>query len=291
MVPGQDLRWIDGLMLLKDPDGHERLVARCDVLKSLANPIARKLIVYNDAKDAFDDLTPLENREPLAPAGHPLRHTDAGVEYFYFPSPYPLLRVRADWQSVQTPSAYEGFTCLAPGTRYKKDNPTIDRDPTGKIIWAWKLNTPPINPQEQDRLVKSGQLKSEEIWNPLRDAETKQPVLAHAASVNYNPFRKKFVMITVQIGGKSSLLGEVYFTESDHPEGPYTWARKIVTHDKYTFYNPVHHPFFDQADGRLIYFEGTYCNTFSGNPDQTPRYDYNQIMYRLDLADPRLQLP
>jgi hypothetical protein len=27
---------------------------------------------------------------------------------------------------------------------------------------------------------------------------------------------------------------------------------------------------------------------FSGNPDKTPRYDYNQVMYRLDLADPRL---
>ncbi len=41
--------------------------------------------------------------------------------------------------------------------------------------------------------------------------------------------------------------------------------------------------------GRLIYFEGTYTQTFSGNPVATPRYDYNQIMYRLDLADPRLE--
>ena len=30
---------------------------------------------------------------------------------------------------------------------------------------------------------------------------------------------------------------------------------------------------------------------FSGNPDQTPRYNYNQIMYKLDLADSRLVLP
>jgi hypothetical protein len=43
--------------------------------------------------------------------------------------------------------------------------------------------------------------------------------------------------------------------------------------------------------GRLIYFEGTYASTFSGNPEQTPRYDYNQIMYRFDLDDPRLTLP
>jgi hypothetical protein len=51
----------------------------------------------------------------------------------------------------------------------------------------------------------------------------------------------------------------------------------------------VQHAFFDQDAGRLIYFEGTYTSTFSGNPDPTPRYDYNQIMYRLDVDDPRLR--
>ena len=40
-----------------------------------------------------------------------------------------------------------------------------------------------------------------------------------------------------------------------------------------------------------LYFEGTYTHTFSGNEHRTPRYDYNQIMYRLDLDDPRLVLP
>ena len=37
-----------------------------------------------------------------------------------------------------------------------------------------------------------------------------------------------------------------------------------------------------------MYFEGTYAETFSGAPSKTPRYDYNQVMYRLDLSDPRL---
>jgi hypothetical protein len=64
-----------------------------------------------------------------------------------------------------------------------------------------------------------------------------------------------------------------------------------VTHDNYSFYNPKQHPQFDQDNGRLIYFEGTYTHTFSGNKDQTPLYDYNQVMYRLNLEDPRLVLP
>jgi hypothetical protein len=47
----------------------------------------------------------------------------------------------------------------------------------------------------------------------------------------------------------------------------------------------VHHPFFDQENGRYIYFEGTYTAQFSREGGQTPRYDYNQVMYKLDLAD------
>ena len=95
-------------------------------------------------------------------------------------------------------------------------------------------------------------------------------------------------MIAVQVGGSPSFLGEVWFTEADSPTGPWLWAKKIVTHDDYTFYNPVHHAFFDQQGGRIIYFEGTYSRMFSGRQLATPRYDYNQVMYRLDLADPRL---
>jgi hypothetical protein len=97
-------------------------------------------------------------------------------------------------------------------------------------------------------------------------------------------------MIVEESGG-TSLLGEVWFAEADTPVGPWVYARKIVTHDKYSFYNPTQHAFFDQDGGRTIYFEGTYSDLFSGSPHKTPRYDYNQIMYRLRLDDPRLALP
>ena len=99
-------------------------------------------------------------------------------------------------------------------------------------------------------------------------------------------------MITVQQFGESSHLGEVWYAEADTPVGPWAYARKTVTHNKYTFYNPMQHPYFDQKDGRVIYFEGTYASTFSGSKENpTPRYDYNQMMYRLNLDDLRLVLP
>jgi hypothetical protein len=63
---------------------------------------------------------------------------------------------------------------------------------------------------------------------------------------------------------------------------------KILSHDNYTFYNPRIHPEFAAANAPILIFEGTYATTFAGNPEPTPRYDYNQIMYRLDLDDPAL---
>lgn len=124
----------------------------------------------------------------------------------------------------------------------------------------------------------------------LCDVDTGKAVILHSGSFCWNAFRKKWIMIGVQTGG-TSFLGEVWFAEADSPVGPWRWAKKIVTHEKYSFYNPTQHPFFDTDGGRVIYFEGTYSSTFSGNSTATPRYDYNQIMYRLDLSDKRLPQP
>jgi hypothetical protein len=146
-----------------------------------------------------------------------------------------------------------------------------------------------VGPAQQRELIEGKFIKPEEGWIQTRDVETGQAVEMHSGSVYYNAFRQKWILIAVQFFGKPSLLGEVWYAEADVPEGPWGLARKIVTHDRFTFYNPVQHPFFDQSGGRFVYFEGTYANTFSGNPEQTPRYDYNQVMYRLDLGDARLE--
>jgi hypothetical protein len=66
-------------------------------------------------------------------------------------------------------------------------------------------------------------------------------------------------------------------------------AKAGIAEANHDFYNPVHHDFFDRAGGRVIYFEGTFTNTFSRDPVVIPRYEYNQLMYRLDLSDERLK--
>jgi hypothetical protein len=83
--------------------------------------------------------------------------------------------------------------------------------------------------------------------------------------------------------------GDVYYSEAKAPEGPYSPAVKIIWQDDYTFYNVATHPFFNQDGGRIIYFEGTYTDSFSDAKVKTPRYNYNQVMYRLRLDHPGLK--
>jgi hypothetical protein len=131
-------------------------------------------------------------------------------------------------------------------------------------------------------------MEAGEAFFDVCDVETGDPVVVHRASVYWNAHSQRWVMIAVQKSGTSA-LGEIWFSAAPTPLGPWKRARKIVTHDRYSFYNPKQHPMFDKEGGRIIYFEGTYTAMFSGNSDRTPRYNYNQIMYKLDLSDPRLR--
>jgi hypothetical protein len=270
-------------------------------VQSLEKVLEKYFVLYDDKTDTFQKTRTIELDAPLSPGGHPFRVNKQGKEYFYFPTPYPAVRVPATWGAVQDLSQYEGFTCLKPGTRYDKQSPPIERDANGRLVWAWKRNTPPLDSKQLKELVDGAHAQREEVPFRLQDADTGKPILLHGGSVAWNDFRKKWVMIALQ-GMGDSLVGEIWYAEADQPEGPWENARKVVTHVmetgatlgtvavKMDFYNPKHHPFFDQQGGRIVYFEGTYTHSFSGFPVATPRYEYNQVMYRLDLADPRLKM-
>lgn len=290
-LPRPGLVWVDGICVVKGDGGEDRMIGSFDRLRTLGEVLERGFVAWDDASETFKHLSTLDlNDSAIRPRGHPLYVTVDGTRYVYFTFPYPLLRVRADWKHATDPKAYEAFTCLKPGARYDKSSPALDRDAEGKLVYGWKDNTDPVGPAEQKELVGRGFIKPDEGWLQLRDAESGGRVTAHAGSVAWNDYRKRYVMLFTEIGDKPSHLGEVWYAEADAPEGPWRRARKVATHPNYSFYNTVHHPFFDQHGGRVIYFQGTYVTTFSDNPHPTPRYDYNQLMYRLDLSDPRLAM-
>jgi hypothetical protein len=227
-------------------------------------------------------------KAPVFPQGHSFRHMEDATEYVYFGNPFPLTRVRATVEDFAKPQGHECYTCLRQGSTPKA--PLLDRDREGRLRYAWRKDAPILGPALEARLLAAGTLKPHEARWQLCDRDSGKAVLAHSGSVYWNAHRRRWVMIAVQSWG-TSLLGEVWYAEADTPLGPWRYAVKVVTHDRYSFYNPKQHPMFDRAGGRVIFFEGTYTQTFSGNPDATPRYEYNQVLYRLDLDSPRLVLP
>jgi len=265
----------------------ERLFAGYGKVKPPLHIYERGLAEWDDAKKEFRKIAAFDAKATLYPQGHSFRHQVGNIEYIYFAHPYPLTRVRADPEAFRQPASYEGFTCLQAGSSL--EDAKIDRD-GDRVRWSWKRNTPPLTPQEQEKLIGAGRLRRDEALLHLQDVDTGKTIIAHSGSVYWNEYRQRWVMITVQLFG-TSVLGEVWYAEADTPLGPWVYARKVASHERYSFYNPKQHPFFDKEGGRIIFFEGTYSHTFSGNNEATPRYDYNQVLYRLDLDDPRLVLP
>ena len=276
------LVWIDGVTTVPDEKGVQRLVCHYAHMKSLGEKLEHGLAVFNDEKKEFEKRIQLSLANKWRhPHDQATAQRPAGSDHIYFGYAFPNVRVKATLETVLDPAQYESWSCLTVA------GSTVSRDKNGELNYRWSRQASPVDARMEQRLLKSGAINEDELRFLPRDTESGERIRMHRGSVRWNPYRNRWIMIANQEGG-TSYLGEVWYSEADRVVGPWTRTRKIVTHDRYSFYNPVHHPFLDQADGRMIYFEGTYTTTFSGNPDKTPRYDYNQIMYRLDLKDQRL---
>ena len=133
--------------------------------------------------------------------------------------------------------------------------------------------------------------KTWEVLEPqavVKVAGSGREVKPHSGSIAWNAYRKRWVTVFMEKFGKPSAFGELWYAEANSPTGPWGPAVKVLSHENYTFYNPVLHPEFTAGDSPVLLFEGTYTMQFADRPVPTARYDYNQILYRLDLDDPVL---
>ena len=285
-MPGKGPTWIDGLVVLPDKNQRPRLLAQYVKIKSPLTVYERGVVQFNDERQQFGHRATFPKDVPLYPHGHPFLHRAAdGQEYVYFAGGMPLVRVRASLASYLDPSQYETYTFLPAGS-----GSDVQRNPDGSLKFEWRGGQPKLDLKQVNKLIAEKRIRAGESPVHLIDIETGKPVLTQHGSVYWNDHRQRWVMIISQSFG-SSMLGEIWFAEASRPEGPWVYARKIVTHDDYSFYNPKQHPYFAKDGGRTLFFEATYTSTFSGNKHPTPLYDYNQVMYRLELDDPRLNLP
>jgi hypothetical protein len=278
-LSGPGMVWIDGVFTVKDLQGRERMLCHFARVKDLGSFYERGIGMFNDSTQCFEPIIRDSGQPmPYSACGHPTPVLSAGNAYWYFAVPFPTvvrMRVKAVLSDAADPNQYEVLTVLG--------------QDAGQSNYRW-ISFGALSKRLGSKSEAQKALKQEHEAFGMIDIESRKSIIPHNGSVCWNRWRGKWITIFNQVGGDSSNLGEVWYAESDTPVGPWSYARKIVTHNQYSFYNPKQHPYFDKDNGRIIYFEGTYAYTFSSNEKQAvPRYEYNQIMYRLDLSDPRLK--
>ncbi|MFT3787492.1 MAG: hypothetical protein QM770_15205 [Tepidisphaeraceae bacterium] len=280
--------WADGMTVVKDDKGEERMLSRYVAVDKAMKPVRTGLLLWNDQKQVFEVLKTFDGDGAgvPAPSGHPTRIRDGIVDYIYFPGGDSVgLRVKADFASVCDPAAYEAFTCL-------NGNGVMVRRADGMPDWKWTRGVKRLTRSDLRKLVDSRQLKEDELPVRLRDVDTGKAIEVAGGSIAWNEHLHKWLYVFGQSHG-DSLVGEVWIATANAPEGPWRACRKVATHAmpdaNNDFYNVIQND--ELARGQYVYFQGTFVNTFSGNKTPTPYYNYNNIMYRVDLDDPRLKLP
>lgn len=279
--PDYGMRWVEGPVTVRDEQGRERLVTRLAVHRDLGSAQEWHLLVWDDARGAFESVRRWDLHDPHQSA-HPFRARLDDREYVYL---FPEYRVPARLPAMQELGNYEALTCVAGDGRWRGADTVVERDGTGRARFSWKAGADRLGSGRLKELVAQKKLGAEDDYPAKRDFVTGSPLGRGVESVAWNEFRKRW------IGFFADRPGEVWFAEADTPLGPWGYGRRVATHGAYNFYNLAQHAFFDQEGGRIVYFEGTYTDAFSDAKARTPRYNYNQIMYRLNLAEERLQLP
>jgi hypothetical protein len=263
MVPRQPgdksgMYWMSCLMTLPDAEGREHMLAFADNIEgSTMKSLNRRIMEFDETAEEFMPVADWSSSATIQPSGHAVR--------------------------VRMPVILTSGTATG-GEREKNVGPPYMEDDyilftgNGKQTRVRAFYEAAKDPTRYEAV----DLK----LNPV-DAATGKPIKPHACSIAWSDFRKCWTMILSEIGG-SSFLGEVWYLEARAPNGPWTRAVKVVTHDDYTLYNPLQHPELTPAGSPYLYFEGPYAKTFSGAVVGTPWYDYNQVMFRVDLRDPRV---
>ncbi|WP_145303188.1 hypothetical protein [Planctopirus ephydatiae] len=290
-MPGDGPTWMGGLFTIRDTTSQERMVAGYSKIRNGLESYRWGLAVWNDGENQFEPLCEFPAGKSFYPISqnHVLQTTTEPEDdrYFYFCQPFPLVRVLKTWDAIQSIDRYESYTCEA--AHSTEESPALDRDAHGLLKYEWKSGFKPLTSARLQQWIKLGLLKEQESLIALTDCSTGKPIEVHYGSTSWNPYRKQYITIFSQLHGEkskdrpASTLGNVWLTEAPSLTGPWSKATLLATHGHYSFYNPLQHPEFSEQKGRIIYFEGTFTKSFSGLTESVPLYEYNQLMYRVDL--------
>lgn len=279
--PGGMPVWMAGLVSVPDVAGEERLFAGYAKVGSDFTAAETGLMQFNDDSEQFErvrsDFNDYAANNPgfVRPDGYATKFTSSDGEYVYYPG---RLRIPAVAEAMSDTSRYEQFTPYA-----ENGSTELVQLASGDLDYAFRAGGRAIT---SDALTTAGIPPSQDLDGHTRVLSTGASVALIQTHSVFSVYRRRFLRQAQELGA----WGELYHAEADTPMGPWVYAEKVITHDAYTFYNPAPHPEFIEGGGRYAFFEGTYT-TFLQTTQPTPRYDYNQILYRSDLEDERVILP
>ena len=245
-MPGEGPTWLGGFASLPDKQGRKHLVASYAKIKPPLDTYEAGLCVWNEATEVFERTRVVWTKSEATP------------ELIQCPLGHPVI-----WDDAA------GKKWLLFGDPF----PTL-QCPADFESWSDPSTWQAITPQATVTIDPRFKAK-----------HPNEPIKPHRGAIAWNDYRKKWITVFTQMGGETSLLGELWYAESDQPTGPWSNAIHVVTHSKYTFYNPQLHPTFTDVNSPFILFEATYTKEFSGTTEATPRHNYNQVLYRLDLDE------
>lgn len=269
-------------------------------LKSFEPPLELAFNYFRDAKGNVRNIIDMENAGPIWVGGYTVLPDRSGRDHLvctYSKIKGPLEAVEsglAEWNDASTSWKLLKVIWKKEGSESPPFQPNSHSvfwtDANGRK-WAYfgeglpHLRCPATFEAWQDPSTW------EAVNNPtsLVAADDGKNVDIQSGSIAWNAYRKSWVTIFTERWGSPSALGEVWYAEAPSPAGPWGPAIKVASHNNYTFYNPAIEPELAPENAKFILFEGTYSSQFADHAHPTPRYNYNQILYRLDLDDPALE--
>ncbi len=279
-VADEGLVWTSGLVSIPSDSGPGELIAPYANVGGRDSTLGAGMLRWDPTIEAFEAIASWTTPPPAEPSG--TAFLERGSVYFTDivrgdGPPYRVVRSEASLDALSDPDAWANWTAR------DLDGELVRS--AGRAVYSWRPgaavtteDTPGVRPDEL-------------LYGHMRDPFGDTEVGDHIGSVFWNQHLGRYLRIFARPFGDDAFLGETWLSVSDTPMGPWAWARKVVTHDDYSFYNPRHHPEFDADGGRIVYFQGTYSATFASTDRPTPRYDYNQVMYRLDLDRVPIPVP
>ena len=215
--------------------------------------------------------------------------------YFYLTMSFVYMRVPE--HQLANLSAYEAFTPLLANSSLEQ--PVLD--PAG---WGWKQGAVPVLQSDEAKLIALGVLPPSEAHFQVRDVTSGHTLGVGIGTVNYNEALGQYLLITEY--SSTDRRGAIFAGVSSSLTGPWTYVTPVLSHDVTgaSCYNPLHMPWMDEEGGRFIYVACSYTAMWSdkNNPNSqwytcltgvdsyqncatpVPRYEYNNMVYRLDVT-------